>query len=351
VPYWRCLDAIREIDLVEEIGRVHGLDKVPIELPRIPPGRGGLSREQQTRRTIEDHLAGAGLREVVTLSLVDAGERQKYTLGGSAPIGLRNPLSSDLSELRVSLLPSLLEVVRRNRAVGVRDMQAYELGRTYRPSGDDGLAIEDSRLGIVLSGNFGGSAWTGVAPPADFRMITAVVDALLSRLGIGANRVRDTTNPLLHPGRSARVVVDNMTLGYIGELHPGLAMELDLNGPIALADFDLSLLSRAVPSTALFREVSTFPPVRQDIAMIVSSDVEAASLIATVRDVGGDLVTEADVFDVFADPEKLGAGQVSLAMHLAFQARDRTLVEDEVSAVRDRVVAALSARFGAELRG
>jgi phenylalanyl-tRNA synthetase beta chain len=137
----------------------------------------------------------------------------------------------------------------------------------------------------------------------------------------------------------------------MGELHPGLAMELGLDDPIALADVDLSLLSGAVPSTALFRELSAFPPVRQDIAIIVSSDVEAASLIATVREIGGELVTAADVFDVFADPEKLGAGRISLAMHLAFQARDRTLVENEVSEVRDRVVAALSARFGAELRG
>jgi phenylalanyl-tRNA synthetase beta chain len=351
VPYWRWLDTTREIDLVEEIGRVHGLDRVPQSLPRIQAGIGGLTREQRIRRLIEDHLAGMGLREVVTLSLVDPADRASYGLAEAEPVVLRNPLSADLSELRVSLLPSLLEVVRRNRAVGTHDIHAFEVGRVYQPGGEGGLADERPRLGVVLAGTFGGSAWTGDGPPADFGSIAAVSDALLARLGITGWRDCETDQSLLHPGRAARIVADGAVLGVLGEIHPGIAINLDLAGPIALAEFDLDALCKAVPSLATFGDISSFPPVRQDIAVIVSSDVEARLLVATIHDVGGELVTGAEVFDVFADTERLGPNRVSLAIHLTFQADDRTLTEDEATHMRDRIVAALVEVHGAELRG
>jgi phenylalanyl-tRNA synthetase beta chain len=351
VPFWRWLDATREIDLVEEIGRVHGLERVPLELPRIAPGIGGLTPEQQMRRRIEDHLAGAGIREVVTLSLVDPVERKRYGFRDLEAVSLRNPLSADLSELRASLLPSLLEVVRRNRAVGVHDVQAFEIGRAYTPGDAGGLAVEDARLAIVLSGNLGGTSWAGAGAPADFGSIAAVVDAMLARLGISARRERDTSLALLHPGRSAALVAGDEIIGRIGEIHPGIALELDLEGTISLAEFDLHALFEAAAKDSRFVDVSQFPPVRQDIAVVVSTDVEASSLIDTARELGGDLVADAEVFDVFADVERLGNGRVSLAMHLTFQAADRTLTEDEASDLRDRIVAGLAARHGAELRG
>jgi phenylalanyl-tRNA synthetase beta chain len=351
VPWWRWLDATREIDLVEEIGRVHGLEHVPAELPPIPPGIGGLTREQQLRRRIEDHLSGAGLREVVTLSLVDPDERQRYRLGKVDAIKLRNPLSTDLSELRVSLLPSLLEVVRRNRAVGERDVQAFEVGRVHRPGGESELAVEEARLGIVLSGNFGGEAWTGSGPPADFGSAVAVVDTLLARLGIEARRERETGNELLHPGRAARVVAGERVLGVIGEIHPGVAVDLELEGPIALAEFDLTAILASVPGIAAFGAISQFPPARQDIAVVVADEIEAADLVATVRAAGGELVVGVEVFDVYRDVERLGAGRVSVALHVVFQAADRTLTDDEAAEVRERIIEALVEVHGAELRG
>ncbi len=351
VPWWRWLDATREIDLVEEIGRVYGLEHVPAELPRIAPGIGGLTRDQQIRRRIEDHLAGAGLREVVTLSLVDPDERQRYRLGEVDAIRLRNPLSADLSELRISLLPSLLEVVRRNRAVGERDVQAFEVGRVHRPGGESGLAVEEARLGIVLSGNFGGAAWTGSGSPADFSSVVAVADALFARFGVEARRERETCSELLHPGRAARVLAGEKVLGVIGEIHPGLAIDLELDGPIALAEFDFAAILAAVPGVAAFGAISQFPPVRQDIAVVVADDIAAAHLVATVRATGGDLVVGVEVFDVYRDVDRLGADRVSVALHVIFQAVDRTLTDDEAAVVRERIIEALVEVHGAELRG
>ena len=351
VPWWRWLDATRPVDLVEEIGRVHGLDQVPVELPRIPPGVGGLTDGQRIRRRCEDHLAGAGLREVVTVSLVDPDVRAAYGLGSDDAIALRNPLSADLSELRTTLLPSLVEVVRRNRAVGERDVAAFEVGRVHRAGGEGGFAVEEQRLGIVVAGALGGASWQGAGAPADLGSAIAVVDGLLRRLGIAAERTGGVEHALLHPGRSAAFSAGGAHLGVAGELHPALAAELEVDGPVALAELDLAALAASAAGASAFAGLSSFPPVRQDIAVVVGDDVAAGDLVATVVEAGAPLVSAAEVFDVFADPERLGAGRVSLALHLDFQAADRTLTEDEATDVRDRVVAALAERHGAELRG
>jgi phenylalanyl-tRNA synthetase beta chain len=351
VPYWRWLDATREIDLVEEIGRVHGLKNVPVELPRIPPGIGGLSREQQIRRRIEDHLAGSGLREVTTISLIDPDIRAAYRLDGAEAIVLRNPLSADLSELRTSLIPSLLETIRRNRAVGERDIQIFEIGRSYGPGGRDGLAFEQSTLGIALAGNLGGESWVGAGAPADFSTLVAVIDALFARLGIRASRVAASDVAQLHPGRAASLVVGGARIGHLGELHPGLAAELELDGPVSIAELDLSALASAVPTSMTFVGLSAFPPVRQDIAVIVADDVAASDLIVTAQTAGGDLLHGVQVFDVFSDPDRVGVGKVSVAMRLVFLADDRTLTDDEATAAREHIVQALVASCGAELRG
>jgi len=351
VPFWRWLDTTREIDLVEEIGRVHGLGKVPLDLPRIAPGQGGLNAAQALRHRCEDHLAGFGLREVVTNSLVDPELRAAYGIADADTVVLRNPLSADLSELRRSLVPSLLEVVRHNSSVGERDLQLFEVGRTYRTGNEHGLAFEDTHLAIALAGALGGTAWSGDGAPCDFGSIVAVVESLLARLGVEHTRVATADNSLLHPGRAASIIVDGTQIGTLGELHPGLAAGLEFDGPIALAEIDLAKLEACLPGVSIFAGLSTFPPVRQDIAVIVGTDVEAAALIATARTAGGDLLSEIEVFDVFADADRLGADKVSIALRLAFQAEDRTLTEDEASAVRESIVAALAASHGAELRG
>jgi phenylalanyl-tRNA synthetase beta chain len=350
VPFWRWLDATREIDLVEEIGRVHGLQHVPVVLPRIPPGIGGLTREQQIRRRIEDHLAGAGLHEVSTISLVDPDVRAAYLIDGRDSITLRNPLSADLSELRTSLIPSLLEVVRRNRAVGERDVQIFEVGRTYGPGGEGGLALEQKRLGIVLSGHLGGDGWTGEGLPGDFSTLAGVVDGLLARLGIAATRRAERDTAQLHPGRSAALMLGDTRLGVMGELHPGLAATLELDGPVAVAELDLAALVAAVPELTAFAGLSSFPPVRQDIAVIVADSVAASDLVGAAVDAGGDLLQAVEVFDVFADAERIGVGRVSIALRLTFQASDRTLTDEEATEVRETIVAALTSSSSAELR-
>ncbi|MFM8620570.1 MAG: phenylalanine--tRNA ligase subunit beta [Candidatus Nanopelagicaceae bacterium] len=350
-PFWRWLDATREIDLIEEIGRVHGLAHVPTELPRIPPGLGGETHPQGLRRRVEEHWAGAGLHEVVTVSLGDPERRARYGLVDRSAVALRNPLSADLSELRTSLLPDLVDVVLRNRAVGERDVHVFEVGRVYAPGGTDGLAVEALRLGLAVAGHLGGMGWLGAGSPCDASTVFAVVDSLLGRLGLAAERAPIADHPLLHPGRAAAITVGGTTIGVAGELHPALAAGLELDGPCAIADLDLAALAVLTGSVARFAGLSAFPPVHQDIAVVVASTVAAADLIAVCHEAGGGLLTDAEVFDVYCDAERLGEDRASIAIRLAFQADDRTLTEDEATEARERITAALAERCEAELRG
>jgi phenylalanyl-tRNA synthetase beta chain len=248
-------------------------------------------------------------------------------------------------------MPGLLDVILRNRSNGSRDVQIFEMGRTYRLGGSDGLAREDDRLGIAIAGQLGGTSWLGAGPDCDFFSLAAIVDCLLGRLGVSASRERFSDSPLLHPGRAARLVAGAEELGIIGEIHPAHALALEIEGPIALAELDLDALERSLPAQRAHVPTSTFPPVRQDIAIVVGAGVSAAQVLEVVREAGGDLLVGLEVFDVYTDAERLGADRVSLAIRLVFQHHDRTLTEDEATGLREGIVGALGERLGAELRG
>jgi phenylalanyl-tRNA synthetase beta chain len=214
------------------------------------------------------------------------------------------------------------------------------------------LADEPWTLGAVIWGRLGGNSWTGDGLTADFSTAAGVVDALCARLGVRVSRER-LSRPYLHPGRAARILLgdDRKPAGELGELHPTVAARFDLEGRVAVLELDLDALTAVIPAGFTYREVPDQPPVRQDIAVVVSDEVEAGAVVAAALESGAPLLEQAHVFDVFRDPARLGEEQRSLAIRLVFQAPDRTLTEDEASAVREQIVAALAERFGARLRG
>ncbi len=359
VPTWRLKDTTREIDLVEEVGRIHGLDELPRTIPGRTDGGGSLTPAQLVRRRVEDALAGAGLQEAYTLSLVDAGLPDLYGLADDDPrrgmVPLQNPLSADFALMRRMLVPSLLRAVRRNRSTGQPDVALFEVAHLYHAPGGkvstEALANEPWTLGVVLSGRLGGTAWNGAGPEADFFTAKGVVETLCTRLGV-AVRFEPLQQPYLHPGRAARVIVgpNGLRAGEIGELHPVTAERFELEGRVAVFELDLDVLAAAVPAGFGYVPVPDQPPVLQDIAVVVDDSVAAEDLLAVAREAGAPLLTHAGVFDVYRDEQRLGAGKVSLAIRLVFQDPERTLTEDEATAVRETVVRALAERFQAELR-
>jgi phenylalanyl-tRNA synthetase beta chain len=314
VPTWRARDVTREADLIEEIARFRLAD-VPFTLPPRREAVGRLTREQRLRRTVEDLLAGCGLYEAYTPSLV-AEDPDPDALR------LPLPLSAEQSVLRTTLLPSLLSVAERNREVGNDGVALFEIARVYLPSGEQ-LPIERWRVGGVLEGGY--------------RDAKGVVDTVLDALKV-PTQVERGTHPLLHPGKTGRI-----PQGWIGEVHPGVAAGW------AAFELDLEDLAAAMPERLLYEDVITFPSVLQDLAFIVGEDVPAAELAAAIREAGGSEVRDVAVFDEYRG-EQIGAGRRSLAFRVAFGSHERTLTDEDAAAIRSRIVAVLHDRYGAELR-
>jgi phenylalanyl-tRNA synthetase beta chain len=315
VPSWRSRDVTREIDLVEEIARFE-LDRVPFTMPARRELFGRFSREQRLRREVEDVLLGCGLSETYTPSLVRAE---------MSPDGLRlpDPLTTEHASLRTALLPSLVDAARRNVDAGALEIALFEIARVYLPSSDE-LPDERWHVAGILSGGF-------------FRA-KGVIETLLGGLHV-TDRFERTKEDLLHPGKAARIEA-----GYVGELHPGL-----LRGWSAF-ELDLATLFARVPAAITYEDVLTYPPVRQDLAVVVDEDVPAATLVATAKEAAGADLREAKVFDVYRG-DQVGEGRKSIALALVFQSAERTLSDEDAAGLRNRIVAALTDRFGAELRG
>jgi phenylalanyl-tRNA synthetase beta chain len=337
VPTWRAADTTREVDLIEEVARIAGLERVPAELPPRERAIGRLTDEQRLRRHVVDVLLGAGLTEAITIPMLDEALLERLRLAPDdprrAPVRLANPMGADQAALRTTILPGLLGAVRRNLAVGAGRVALFELGTVFL-AGDGDLPDQPLRAGAVMAGE-----------GADYFAIKGVLETLLRALRQTAE-TPPATEPFLHPGRSARVCA----AGWIGELHPLVAEAWDIEAPAAAFEVDLATLFARMPGTPVYRDVTSFPPLRQDIAVIVADETAAGDVLAAVREAGGPTLVDAGVFDVYRGPQ-VGEGRKSLAVRLVFQAPDRTLTDAEAATARERIVAVLGERFGGELRG
>ena len=316
VPTWRMRDTTREIDLVEEVARIHGLEKIPFTLPLRSAMFGRLSKEQRLRRRVEDVLAGAGFDEAYTLSLVASDPDPEA-------LRLPEPLTSEHGVLRTTLLEGLVAAAAHNVAVGNDDVALFEIARVYLPSGDK-LPEERWRVGAIAAGGY--------------LSAKGAVEAVYDALGIEL-RLERTQLAFLHPGKAAK-----LDAGWLGELHPAL-----LERSWGVFELDLATLFDQVPERVEYEDVVSYPAVHQDLAFVVAEDILAGDLVAAAREAAGSTLRDVAIFDVYrGDP--IPAGKKSVALHVSFQSSERTLSDDDARAVRERIVAALAEAFGAELR-
>jgi len=410
-PTWRA-DLEREVDLIEEVGRVHGLENVPETLPQRREAVGGLTDDQKQRRTAVRALASAGLDEVVTyafqavaplvaLGLPEGDERLRA-------VRLANPMSLEQAIMRTTLLPGLLEAVRGNLAQQNYPVAVFEQGRVYlaRPRADDVLesgepvaaagdaagepaaatedaaggsaaaaragaaatrgvraeslppqsplgeepVVEREALGIAVCGPLQPEHWLGEPRPTDFFTLKGLVERLLRELGVSAARYERSEEPFLHPGKGADVVVAGRRAGCLGQLRPNVAAAFDMQGrEIYVAELSLEALAGGVSKTVAYEDLVAYPPATQDLAVVLAADVPAADVLALVRKAGGKLLRDASVFDVY-EGDQVPAGKRSLAVRLTMRAPDRTLSEKDITGVRKKVVGALERELGATLR-
>jgi phenylalanyl-tRNA synthetase beta chain len=369
VPSWRDADVQREADLVEEIARVHGLDKLPTTLPSRERAVGRLTHGQRLRRRLEDVLRDRGLDEIVAWSFTAPETLERLRIGELPTLTLANPLSEDHSVMRPLLLPGLLDAARRNLAHGAAGVALFESAHVYRPDGDldapDGSprgaapAAERHHVAGLLTQS-SPATWRTPAGTADFYAGKGLVEALMAAAAV-VPYVEPVSHPFLHPGRAASVTAvasgplanggdpGLYEIGWIGELHPLVARQWDLDGAVAF-EVDVDLLAELTEGEpATYADVPAFPAVLQDIAVVAATDITSANVVEAVRKGGGDLLDTAEVFDVYTG-EQVGEGNRSLAIRLAFRAPDRTLTEDEVAERRTAIEAALE-EIGGRLRG
>ncbi len=390
-PPVRRQDVTREADLIEEVARIDGLERLPATLPARRGAAGRLTHAQRVRRAAEDALVGRGLHEIVGWSFADPALLERLRLPDSHQlrevVRIENPLSEDQSIMRPTLLGSLLDAARHNVSRNHPDLAIFESGTVYRLRRSEGLGDgEDSgsgtglattspidehhALGALLTGALAPRSWR-TAPTqagaqggeADFFAAKALLGALLDHLHVdwSVRAAPAESWPFLHPGRCAEVLAAGSEdtgeaaaepaecrLGFLGEIHPLVAGAWDLGRTVAFA-IDLGLLAMVAPEVVSFQAFGSFPALRQDIAVVLPDEVSADDLLGRVRRAGGSMLAEADIFDVYTGAQ-VGEGRRSLALALSFSSLDRTLTDEDVAPVRERIVAAL-AEVGGELRG
>jgi phenylalanyl-tRNA synthetase beta chain len=350
VPAFRRGDVSREADLIEEVARLDGLEKLPATLPSRHGASGRLTADQRRRRKASDALAAQGLHEVVGWSFVSPELQARLRLPNSGAVELENPMSGDQSQLRTMLLGSLLDVAQHNHARGATTLRLFDAGAVYlaEPSNGSRRPREPYHLAGLLTGDAEPPTWRDPdSQGADFYAVKGVVAGLLDALGTSWG-VERSDQPFLHPGRAADVIVDGRTVGWLGELHPSVASEWELPATVAVFELDLDAIPHAPTQT--YEDLISFPDVREDLAVVVSDSVDAAAVLRVVSESGAPLLDSVDVFDVYRDAEKLGPGRVSLALRLSYRAPDRTLTDAEVANQRASIVSALAENLGGQIR-
>jgi phenylalanyl-tRNA synthetase beta chain len=367
VPVHRHYDVTREVDLIEEVGRIHGYAaNLEATLPSTSGQTGALSREQRLRRRAEDAACDLGFDAIVSLSLTHPGMPGRLLIPEddvrAQPIRVSNPLSADHSVERTVLLGSLLDAVRYNRAHGAERVALVESGRVYLREGSSpqggvlagkfagdrpAPAYEPWRIACLATGPLWPGDWRGSAMGADYYSLKGVLESLAGRFGVELEVVPGD-EPFLHPGRSARVLVAGEDSGWLGEVHPLVCREWDLESAAGF-EVDLAPLVSASPLGAEgYEDVISYPAVHQDVAVVVDDSVPAAAVRAAVLEGGGELLRSAEVFDLYRG-EQLGEGRKSLALRLSFRAADRTLTDDEVAEQRKSIESAVEG-IGGSLR-
>ncbi len=342
-------------DLVEEVARIHGYDRIEATLPSGPLAGVHIAPRRHTREAVRTILAGAGLTEIMTFPGAPPGDVDALRLPAHHPrrthVALVNPILADDSVLRTHLLPSVLRAVRGNRARQIERIAVFEVGRVFvgGPDRPDDWHDREPLQAVLAYCEVGhDELWSGTEVPIFFRAKGAA-ERLLADLGTRHEFRAGSEEPFLHPGASGCFRVRGRPVIEVGELHPQVAEGFGLEAPCAVAVIDVEALDGLGAEARSYREVSRHPRVRRDLALLVDVDQPAGELVAAVRKKAGASLLSAEFFDRY-EGRGVPEGKLSLALRLVFQRTDRTLTDAEVSEAVDRVVDALRDRFGAELR-
>ncbi|MBD1399061.1 phenylalanine--tRNA ligase subunit beta [Pelovirga terrestris] len=353
IPSFRP-DLEREIDLIEEIARLYGYDKIPVTMPVGAVDAGVPTDHQRLQRKLRDMLVVAGFSETINYSFIASQAVERIGLPEGdlrrCHVPILNPLSEEQSVMRTSLVPSLLETVNRNLNYRSTDLRLFELRPVFLP-GEGGQTKERLSLAAVMTGRREPEGWAQGGALVDFYDLKGAVEGVLTAFGLQHVRFAETpVQTYLHPGKSSALITDNGDLlGYLGEVHPRTLSAFDIEQPVYLLDLDAEELLCQFVSRRSFAPLSRFPDVSRDTALLVDEDVRAEQVLAILRQHQARTVEDMTLFDLYIG-KGVPEGKKSMGIRIRYRDMTKTLTEEEVGKAHDRMISALCEKLAAEIR-
>ncbi|MDI6776270.1 MAG: phenylalanine--tRNA ligase subunit beta [Syntrophales bacterium] len=348
------VDITREIDLIEEIARLYGYDRIPIKLPNVSV----TPVTKDPKKILEDRirivLVGYGYSEVINYSFICPGSVDILALRKDDErrqlVRIKNPLTEDQSVMRTTIVYSLLNTYEKNTRDGCFDLKIFEIGRVFFQRKEGELPCEKNHLGCLLAGLRYDDFWRSKLH-ADFYDLKGCVEGLFDNLKISDVKFSlDNPETFLHPGRSCRIYICGQFVGFLGEVHPNILTSLGLKNRAIICELDLDVLAAKFPHRVLYKEVSRFPSSSRDVAFLVPETLEADKIINFALGTGEELLEKVHIFDIYTG-QGIPEGMKSLGLRFSYRSSSRTLTDVEVNQVHSRIVKNIVASAGAKIRG
>lgn len=339
-----------EADLYEEIARIYGYDKLPATLPKGDGTAGQLTETQKLRRKVRTVAEGAGLTEVITYALTTPEKAVQFSTNPSNLTELMWPMTVDRSVLRQNMVAGILDTVAYNVARKNKDLALYEIGKVFEQTGNpqEELPIEINSFAFALTGLVSEKDFQTPTVPVDFFYAKGVLEALFDRLGLKVEYTVTQALASMHPGRTAAILLDGQVIGFVGQVHPVTAKDYNIPETY-VAEINLTAIEKAIQPAKPFVEITKFPAVTRDIALLLKAEISHKEVVEAIEDAGVKRLTDIKLFDVFSG-EKLGLGMKSMAYTLTFQNPEDTLEDEEVARYMEKIQKSLEETIGAEVR-
>ena len=338
VPTRRLDISIKE-DLIEEVSRIYGVDNIEGKLPIVPMRKGSYDK---TQREIRNKMIALGLKETLTYVLINDKEVNGYTLDKFEPLKLLDPITEDRNTLRYSMIPSLYKVYEYNKAREQKDISIFEIGKGFYKKGE--VYGEDTKLCVLMSGKY--STGLNNNKTVDFYVIKGIAEEVLDYLGYAGRYsfMKQEMPKEMHPGQSAMINVNGSNIGMIGKIHPSVTKD-----DVYVLEINLDELFTKKVGKMKYKEFSKFPSINKDIALVVDKKSVSKDIEKVIKSAGGSLLTNIEVFDVYTGVG-VGIDKKSIAYSLTFSDMKKTLTDEEINGLMDKIIDAVSKKCGAELR-
>jgi phenylalanyl-tRNA synthetase beta chain len=348
-PSWRW-DLEREVDMAEEVARIHGFQNIPITTPSYRSAPDTTRDDRRRLRRVNEWMNASGFTEIITMSFISEQAFQEFAFENSEKLALINPLTEDYVVMRNSLIPGLLSTMKRNINFRNKDLRLYEIGRTFSPIAGEELPREDLRVGGLATGARYPFVWNLPRDEeVDFYDVKGALENLFDGLGVPEAQFVPSGIPFLHPGKSADVTLGGENIGFLGELSPSKMREHDLEQRVHIFEILLEPLFARTRKDRVFKAIPRYPYIERDLSFIVEEKVSGDTIKHLISRLGHDIIASVILFDLYRG-ESIPKGYQSIAVRIRYQSEDRTLTDEEVQEVHSLVLETLAEEVGATIR-